>query len=101
MIRALLLLLAAFGALIAAPAQSQTATAEWSSLGVAANTPATSPGTITASDGTSVAIAYSASINGAALSTIHFSAPRQALAGSPGSPVRPIVSPVNSTEWPP
>jgi len=65
MIRALLLLVLSLCALIAAPANAQTATAEWSSLGVAANTPATSPGTITASDGTSVAIAYSASINGA------------------------------------
>jgi uncharacterized repeat protein (TIGR01451 family) len=65
MIRGLLLLLVSLTALMAAPARAQTATAEWSSLGVAANTAATNPGTITASDGTSVAISYSAAINGA------------------------------------
>lgn len=65
MIRALTLMLLALCALIAAPARAQTATADWSSLGVAANTAATNPGTITASDGTSVAIAYAMAVNGA------------------------------------
>ena len=64
MIRALLLLLVTLGALIAAPAQAQTATAEWSSLGVAANTAAPNNSTIAASDGTSVSISYAMAANG-------------------------------------
>ena len=65
MIRALVLLLLALCALAAAPVHAQTATAEWSGLGVAANAAASNPGTVTASDGTSVAIAYSVAVNGA------------------------------------
>jgi len=65
MIRALIGLLGAALVLLGAPVHAQTATADWSSLGVAANTAAPNPGTIAASDGTSVGIAYSAAISGA------------------------------------
>ncbi|WP_128892433.1 DUF11 domain-containing protein [Erythrobacter sp. HKB08] len=64
LLRAIAGLLAAFAALIAAPASAQTETIDWASAGLTNLQAAPSNFTATGTDGTSVQVSYSAQVNG-------------------------------------